>query len=110
MGEYVIIKDDVIIRPPYAKNESKKRLAYQKMKFGSNVLIERGSIVSALRVGSNVHIGKNCIIGHRCYLKDNCKILDGSVLPADTIVPPFTVFGGKPAVYLGDLPESFDKY
>jgi len=28
MGEYVIIKEDVIIRPTYAKNEGKKRLTY----------------------------------------------------------------------------------
>ena len=110
MGEHVIIKEDVIIRPTYAKVEGKKRLTYQKQKFGNNVMIERSSIVSALRVGNNVHIGKNCVIGHRAILKDNCKILDGSVLPPDSIVPPFTVFGGRPATYLGDLPESFDKY
>lgn len=109
MGEYVIVKEDVIIRPTYAKGENQKRLKYTKQKFGNCVVIERGSIVSALRVGSNVHIGKNCVIGHRCIIKDNCKILDGSILPPDTIVPPFTVFGGRPATFVGELPESYDK-
>ena len=72
--------------------------------------IDRGTIVSASRIGHNVHIGKNCVIGHRCIIKDNCKILDNSILTTDTVVPPFTVFGGRPAVYLGELPESFDKF
>jgi dynactin-5 len=110
MGEYVIVKEDVIIRPPYAKGEGHKMLKYVKQKFGTCVYIDRGSIVQALRVGSNVHIGKNCIISQRCIIKDNSKILDGSILAPDTIVPPFTVFGGRPAVFVGELPESFDRF
>jgi dynactin-5 len=110
MGEYVIIKEDVIIRPTYAKGEGQKRLKYVKQKFGSYIVIDRGSIVCSLRIGNNVHIGKNCIIGHRSIIKDNAKILDNSIVPPDTIIPPFTVFGGKPANYVGELPESFDKF
>ena len=110
MGEYVVIKEEVIIRPTYAKGQDAKRFKYVKQKFGGCVYIDRGSIVSALRIGNNVHIGKNCIIGHRSIIKDNCKILDNSILPPDTIVPPFTVYGGRPAVYIGELPESFDKF
>ncbi len=110
MGEYVIIKEDVIIRPTYGKEGGSKKQKYIKMKIGSNVYIDRGSIICALKIGSNVHIGKNCIIGHRCILKDNCKILDNSIVPTDTTVPPFTVYGGKPAVYISELPESFDKF
>lgn len=109
-GEYVIIKEDVILRPTFAKGEGQKRLKYVKQKIGNCVYIDRGSIVCALRIGSNVHIGKNCIIGHRSMIKDNTKILDGSIVPPDTIIPPFTVFGGKPATYIGELPESFDKF
>lgn len=33
-------------------------------------------------------------------------VLDDSVLAPDTVVPPFAVFGGKPATYIGELPES----
>jgi len=28
------------------------------------------------------------------------------VLPPDTVVPPFAVYGGKPAVMVGELPET----
>ncbi|TNV78946.1 hypothetical protein FGO68_gene3212 [Halteria grandinella] len=100
MGEYVVIKEDVIIRPTYAKGEGQKRLKYVKQKIGNCVYIDRGSIVCALRIGSNVHIGKNCIIGHRY----------NSIVPPDTILPPYTVFGGRPATFMGELPESFDKF
>ncbi len=110
MGEYVIIKEDCVIRPTYGKPEGKKKIGYMKQKFGNNVYIDRGTIVNALRVGNNVHIGKNCVISHRAMLKDNCKILDNSIIAPDTIVPPFTVFGGRPAIFMGELPESFDKY
>ena len=54
-----------------------------------------------------MHIGKNCHIKERCKIRDCVKILDGSVLEADTSVPPFSVYGGVPAVYLGSLTESF---
>ena len=104
MGSFVIIREEVVLHPTYTK--SKKKLKYVPLHIGDNVFIERGSIICAMKIGSNVHIGKNCIIGHRCVLKDNCKIMDGAVLPPDTVVPPFTVYAGKPATYVGELPET----
>ena len=104
MGQFVVIREEVVIRPTYTK--SKGKLKYVTLTIGDHVLIDRGTIVCALKIGNNVHIGKNCIIGHRAVIKDNCKILDGSVLAPDTVVPPFTVYGGKPAVYIGELAET----
>ena len=104
MGTYVIIRDEVILRPTYSKQRGK--LKYIGMDIGDNVYIDRGCVISAASIGSNVHIGKNCVIGHRVVIKDNTKILDNSVLAADTVVPPFTCFGGSPATFLGELPET----
>ena len=104
MGLYVTLREEVIIRPSY--NKKKGKLRYEATMIGSNVYIDKGSVVQAASIGSNVIIGKNCIIGQRCILKDNCRIQDGSVLAPDTVVPPYTVFGGQPATYLGELPES----
>ena len=104
LGQHVIIKENVILRPTFNKKGGK--LAYVSMEIGDNVFIEERCVISAQSIGSNVHIGKNCIIGHRVVIKDNTKILDDSVLAADTIVPPFTIYGGKPALYLGELTES----
>lgn len=63
MGQFVIIKEDAVIRPTYTK--SKGKLKYAGLSIGDNVYIDRGTIVCATKIGNNVHIGKNCIIGHR---------------------------------------------
>ena len=52
-----------------------------------------------------MHIGKNCVIGHRAVIKDNCKIEDGTIVPPDTVISPFSCYGGKPAIFKGELPE-----
>jgi dynactin 5 len=33
--------------------------------------------------------------------------MDNSILASDTVVPPFTVFGGRPATFISELPETF---
>ena len=63
-------------------------------------------MISAASIGSNVHIGKNCVIGRSVVIKDNVKILDDTVIPPDTNIPSYTVFGGRPAQFLGELTES----
>ena len=107
MGLYVILREEVILRPTY--NKQRGKLKYVTMDIGEHVYIDKGSVISATSIGNNVHIGKNCIVGHRCVIKDNTKILDNSVLAPDTVVPPFTVFGGNPATYLGELPETMQQ-
>ena len=37
---------------------------------------------------------------HRCIINDNVKILDDSLITPDTIIPPFSVYGGKPGFFL----------
>ncbi|CAG9321974.1 unnamed protein product [Blepharisma stoltei] len=104
IGKYTIFKEDVVLRPSYKR--AKGKLKYITMQIGEHVLIEEGSIVCASKIGNNVHVGKNCIISHRCVLRDNCKIEDGAILSPDTEVPSFTIYGGKPATYLADMPDS----
>jgi dynactin-5 len=109
MGDYVILKEDVIIRPTFAKSDkSKSRMRYIQTKLGSCIYIDKGTIILSHKIGNNSFIGKNCVIGHRAIVLGNCKILDNSVVCPDTVIPPFTVWGGRPARYIGDLPESFD--
>jgi len=72
-------------------------------------MIEDDCVIVAASIGSYVHIEKNCVISRRCILKDCCFILEGSILAPDTVVPPFTVFGGTPATFQYELPESFQE-
>ena len=69
-------------------------------------MIEQNSIVSATEIGNNVHIGKSCIIGSQVVINDNAKILDNSIVPPHVVIPQNTVYGGKPARYIAELPES----
>ena len=82
------------------------RLKYVKMTIGDNVYIDKECVICASKIGNNVMIGKNCVIGHRATINDNAKILDGSIVAPDTHVPSYTVYGGKPAQFIAELPES----
>ncbi|KRX05195.1 Trimeric LpxA-like protein [Pseudocohnilembus persalinus] len=104
MGKYTIIKENATIKPSYKKIQ--RKVKFIPIEIGEFVMIENSSIIMASKIGSNVHIGKNCIVSHRCIISDNVKILDDSIVPPDTYIPPYSVYGGKPAVYLGQLPET----
>jgi dynactin-5 len=99
------------------------RGAFYPLQVGDNVIIGDNTIVNASAIGSYVYIGKNCIIvsldswayydlifhllqSRSCILKDCCRIEDGTVLPPETVVAPFTVFGGSPGSQVGELASS----
>ncbi|KAI9014202.1 dynactin subunit P25 [Hyaloraphidium curvatum] len=105
IGKYGMISRNVIIRPPY--KTYKGAFNYYPVKVGDNVHIGQGSIIEAASIGSNVHIGKNCVIGRFVIIKDCVQILDDAVVPANAVIPPFSVYGGNPAQFLEELPESF---
>jgi dynactin-5 len=69
--------------------------------------VDKGTILQSVSIGNFVKIGKDCILDQRVVVADNSIILDNSIVPPDTYIAPFSVYGGKPAIYLGDLPETF---
>lgn len=60
-----------------------------------------------MAIGNYVKIGRDCILGQRVVVGDNAVVLDGSIVNPDTYIAPYSVYGGKPAVYMGELPETF---
>ena len=104
LGKCCVIEEEVILHPPYYQR--KGQLKYKQMEIGSHVHIEKGCIISAEKIGSNVKIHKNSIISNRCQIQDNSMILEDSVLAPDTVVPSFSVYGGRPARFLGELTEA----
>lgn len=105
IGRYSHIGSNSCVRPSFKK--FKGGIAYFPLAIGDYVAIEDNCVISAASIGSYVHIGKGSIISRRCIIKDCVKILAGSVVPPDTVIPPFTVYGGNPASYLHDLHDSF---
>ena len=66
--------------------------------------VEKGAIIEAMSIGNYVKIGKDCILGQRVVVGDNAIIMDNSIVNADTYIAPYSIYGGKPAVYMGELP------
>ena len=44
---------------------------------------------------------------HQCILSSCCEILPDTILAPGTIVPPFSVYGGRPGRLVDSLPEGF---
>ncbi|KAK1218597.1 hypothetical protein PQX77_018713 [Marasmius sp. AFHP31] len=76
------------------------------MKVGDHVHIGANSVVEAATIGNHVEIGKNCVIGKFTIIKDCAKVADNTVVPANTVIPALALFGGSPARFIEDLPES----
>lgn len=54
-----------------------------------------------MKIGNYAKLGKDCIIGPRSIIGECSIILDGSIVTADTNIAPYSVYGGKPALYMG---------
>ncbi|KAL6050313.1 Dynactin subunit 5 [Balamuthia mandrillaris] len=107
VGKFSIIGPHSVIRPSFKR--FKGGISFFPLTIGDYVTIEESCIINAATIGSYVHIGKDAIISRRCVLKDCCYIKEGSVLAPDTVVPPFTVYGGNPARFIEKLPECFQQ-
>ena len=92
------------MKPPYKRQNG--QMKFVPVEVGNYVFIDKNSIVQAMKIGNNVRIGKDCIIGQRTVIAENSILLDGSIVPPDTTISSFSVHGGKPALYIGELPES----
>ncbi|KAJ3009968.1 hypothetical protein HKX48_007649 [Thoreauomyces humboldtii] len=104
IGRYCFLGERSVIRPPY--KTYKGVFNYYPMKIADHVYIGEGAVVEAAQVGSYVHIGRDAVIGRFAVIKDCCRILDGAVVPPNTVVPSFSVYGGAPAKLVDELPES----
>lgn len=105
IGKYVILSEMVVIKPPTKRQN--KELRYVPTNIGNYVFVDKGTIIEAMSIGNYVKIGRDCILGQRVVIGDNSIILDNSVVCPDTFIAPYSVYGGKPAVYMGELPETF---
>eukprot|EP00917_Polyrhabdina_sp_WS-2016_P010189 GHVP01022435.1.p1 GENE.GHVP01022435.1~~GHVP01022435.1.p1 ORF type:complete len:143 (+),score=26.84 GHVP01022435.1:242-670(+) len=107
IGRLVIVNKSASIKPPQQKSKKEGRYVNVPVAIGHHVIIGSQADVNAAAIGNWVEIGDGVSVGERCILYDNCKILPGSVLPPDTNVPQYAVFGGSPATLQGELHESW---
>ena len=62
-------------------------------------------MVEAALIGNHVHIGEGAVIGKFAIIKDYVRILDGTVVPANMVVPSFSVVAGRPGRVVGEICE-----
>jgi dynactin-5 len=72
---------------------------------GDHVFVGQNTVVQAATIGSHVHIGHNVVVGDFAIIKDYVRILEGSVVPANMVIPSFSIVGGQPARVIGEVPE-----
>ncbi|KAL0072576.1 hypothetical protein AAF712_000339 [Marasmius tenuissimus] len=104
LGRYCLVGEGCVLRPPYKTYRG--AFNYYPMKVGDHVHIGANSVVEAATIGNHVEIGKNCVIGKFTIIKDCAKVADNTVVPANTVIPALALFGGSPARFVEDLPES----
>ena len=104
IGRYVTLSENVIVKPPMKKQNN--QMKFVPVEIGNYVFVDKNTIIQAMKVGNYSKIGKDCIISQRVVIGECAVILDGSIVTPDTQIAPYSVYGGKPALYMGELPES----
>lgn len=93
-------------------DQGRRVFSHYPLKIGDHVFVGAGSVVEAALVGSHVNIGANCVIGKFVIIKDFVRILEGTIVPANMVIPSFSIVAGRPGRVVGEVPEgaheSFD--
>lgn len=79
--------------------------SHYPLKIGDHVYVGPGTVVEAALIGNRVHIGAGCVIGKFAIIKDFVQILEGTVVPANMVIPSFSVVAGRPGRVVGEVPE-----
>jgi len=105
IGRCTIVATGSVIKPP--GRISRGVWTYYPMKIGDNVFIGPNSTIQSADIKSHVHIGENCVLQPFCMIRENVKILPNTVVPAQMIIPPNSVVGGRPARIIGEVGEGW---
>lgn len=75
------------------------------LRIGDHVFVGENSVVQAATIGSHVHIEANAVVGEFAIVKDYVRILEGTVVPANMVIPSFSIVAGQPGRVIGEVPE-----
>lgn len=95
---------------PRARNVADRFLpssafTYLPLRLGDHVFVGEGAVVQAATIGSHVYIGQNAVVGEFAIIKDYVRVLPDTVIPANMVIPSFSIVAGQPARVVGEVPE-----
>ncbi|KAI0134003.1 dynactin Arp1 p25 subunit, partial [Xylariales sp. AK1849] len=103
IGRYCFLSKGCCLRPP--GRIYKGAFTYMPLRLGDHVFIGESTVVQAATVGSHVHIAKDVVVGEFAIIKDYVRILEGTIIPANMVIPSFSIVAGQPARIIGEVPE-----
>jgi dynactin 5 len=109
MGRYCLVQANTHIQPPPFPGQQEKApdssladgsggteaptttaTKFLPVSIGSHTVIGKDCLIQAAAVGSLCWIEDAVTLGPRSLVKDCCVVTRGTVIPADTVLPPFT--------------------
>ncbi|KAL6892385.1 trimeric LpxA-like protein [Trichoderma longibrachiatum] len=103
IGRYCFLSRAVLLRPP--GRIYKGVFTYMPLRIGDHVFVGQGTVVQAASIGNHVYIGSGCVVNEFAIIKDYVKVLDGTIVPANMVVPSFSIVAGQPGRVVGELPD-----
>ncbi|KXJ87684.1 dynactin subunit 5 [Microdochium bolleyi] len=103
IGRYCFLSKGCCLTPP--GRTYKGAFTYLPLRLGDHVFVGEGAVVQAATIGSHVHIGANAVVGEFAIIKDYVRVLPDTVIPANMVIPSFSIVAGQPARVVGEVPE-----
>jgi carbonic anhydrase/acetyltransferase-like protein (isoleucine patch superfamily) len=97
MGDRVNVQDGAVIHATYQKSPTT---------IGNDVSIAHNAIVHGCTIEDEVLIGMGAIVMDDAHIGHNSIIAAGSIVLQNTIVEPFSIYGGIPAKKIKNLDQS----
>jgi len=101
IGRFCVLEQGCEIRPP--KKLVQATETHFPVSIGDFVSIGRDALVEATSISNQVVIGAGARIGAFCSLKEGCVILPASLVAPNTTIDAWCVYGGVPAMLLGEV-------
>lgn len=89
LGKNAYLRENCRIEPVANKTTS-------EFVMGNYSTIGLRSIVRLSVIGNRVKVGCDCILGDLSIINDCCLIEDGTIIPARSVIPPYTRVSGVP--------------
>ncbi len=105
LAETSLFSKMVVVVVALSNSSVCRHFTYMPLRVGDHVFVGQNAVVQAASIGNHVHIGQDAVVGEFAIIKDYVRIFEGSVVPANMVIPSFSIVAGQPARVIGEVPE-----